>query len=406
MIKRLLVILVYLIDYVAGWSFYCVSWFIGKSHTLVSSLRKQIIIFVNPSDVFLLLEIQHLREELMRLRFANKVMRQELNRVTQKKPCLCKKLEIIYFKLRFDVSLRKVENYLPISRISVINYIRELQSGISNLASRMRYSHISPNRTPINIAQLIWEMHDDNPQWGRWKIAFEIRKIGVYVSPSTVRNILNSSKLDYHKPEKKVPIRARATKGKYPNHLWSIDLTTVYIWFKRLYILAIIDHYSRKAITLVTTFHPTADWTIDEVNKAIQTYGKPKHLISDKGRQFISEKFRAYIKGEEICHRYANISKANRNSKVERFFLSLKYEFLNFFLFFTKSKVDRLVNDYLKHYNEYRPHEALDGQMPDEVYFHKPRDKPQKDAKVIKGEIEKIVLGEGLLKAYQLKKSA
>ncbi|MDI6733165.1 MAG: hypothetical protein QME51_09350 [Planctomycetota bacterium] len=48
----------------------------------------------------------------------------------------------------------------------------------------------------------------------------------------------------------------------------------------------------------------------------------------------------------------------------------------------------------------------MDGQTPDEIYFHKPSDKSQKDAKIIKSEIEKIVLGDGLLKAYRLKKSA
>jgi putative transposase len=352
------------------------------------------------------LELHYLREEVRRLKFANKAMRSELNRVRQKKPCLCKKLEIIYFKLRFDVSLRKVKNYLPISRTAVTNYLQQLQSGISNLASRIRGYHTSPNRTPISIAELIWEMHEDNPHWGRWKIAFAIWKIGIYVSPSTVRNILNAPKPKYYKPEKKLPIKARAVKGKYPNHLWSIDFTTVYIWFKPLYILAIVDHYSRKAITLVTTFNPTADWTIDMINKAIEIYGKPKHLITDKGGQFVAKIFIKFLKGFGICHRYANIGKANGNSKVERFFLSLKYEFLNLFLFFSKNKVGRLVNDYLKHYNEYRLHEALDGQTPDEIYFHKPRDKPQKDAKVIKGEIEKIILGEGLLKAYRLKKPA
>jgi putative transposase len=217
---------------------------------------------------------------------------------------------------------------------------------------------------------------------------------------------LNSPKRDYHKPEKKLPIKDRAIKGKYPNHLWSIDFTTVYIWFKQLYILAIIDHYSRKVMALVTTFNPTADWTIVNITKVIQTYGKPKHLITDKGGQFRAGIFIKFLKGFGIQHRYASISKANGNSKVERFFLSLKYELLNLYLFFSKSKVDRLLKDYLKYYNEYRPHEALDGQVPDEVYFHKPRDKPAKDAKTIKGDIEMITLGDGLLKAYQLKKPA
>ncbi|GAG14808.1 unnamed protein product [marine sediment metagenome] len=112
------------------------------------------------------------------------------------------------------------------------------------------------------------------------------------------------------------------------------------------------------------------------------------------------------MKQQAIKHRYAKISKANGNSKVERFFKSLKYEFLNLFFIFSKSKVDRLLKEYFIYYNEYRPHEALDGQTPDEIYQGKSSDKPSKDAKVIKGPIEKITLGEGLLNAYQLKKVA
>ena len=118
-----------------------------------------------------------------------------------------------------------------------------------------------------------------------------------------------------------------------------------------------------------------------------------------------------------IYHRYARVSKANGNSKVERFFRSLKYELLNLYLFFSRSKVDRLLKDYLVYYNEHRPHQALDGQTPaersgvpinigDDVYLHRPRDKPLKDDKVIKGPIERIEFADGLLKAYRLKKVA
>lgn len=254
---------------------------------------------------------------------------------------------------------------------------------------------------------LIWEIHRDNPHWGRWKIALAIWKIGVYVSPSTVRNILNSPKPNYHKPGKSNgKVKMKAITGKYPNHIWSTDLTTVYVWFKPLYIMAILDHYSRKVMTLATTFHPTAGWVIDRINKVISDCGKPKHLISDYGTQFTAGDFKGYIEKQGIYHRYAKIQTANGNSKVERLFLSLKSELLNLFLFFSKTKVDRLLKEYLVYYNEHRPHEALDGQMPDEVYLHKPRDKPPKDAKTIKGAIEIISFGDGLLKAYRLKKVA
>ncbi|MEK7449821.1 MAG: integrase core domain-containing protein [Planctomycetota bacterium] len=409
MIKQVLISVIYLMDYWLGRIFYAGCLLLGKFSKYVASV-KQAIFFKETN----LLEIYHLRDEVRRLKFANTVMRQELNRVKTKRPCLCKKLRIIYFKLRFSVSLRKAREYLPISKASVINYLNQLQGGISNLVSRRRGYYTSPHRTPVRIASLIWEIHRDNPYWGRWKIALAIWKIGVYVSPSTVRNILNSPKPDYrshHKKEK--PVKARAINGQYPNHIWSIDLTTVYVWFKPLYILAVLDHYSRKVTVLTTTFNPTAEWVIKKLKETIllcdkpRYYrGKPKHLISDYGTQFTAGDFKEFVKETGIHHRYAKISKANGNSKVERFFLSLKYEFLNLFLFFSQAKVDRLLKEYLVYYNEHRPHEALDGQTPEEVYLRKPRDKPTKDAKIIKGKIEKMTLGEGLLNYYRLKDAA
>jgi transposase InsO family protein len=349
-------------------------------------------------------EITYLREEVRRLRFANSVMRQELNRVKTKRPCLCKKLKIIYFKLRFNISCRKIKRYLPISKTTVMRYLNQLKSGISNLAPRVRSSFISPYRTPVSIASLIWEIHRENSYWGRWKIAFAIWKIGVYVSPSTVRNILNAPEPDYRRPEKKdEKPKMRAINGKYPNHIWSIDLTTIYIWLKPLYILAVIDQFSRKAMILTSTFHPTAEWTINQLKEITLKYGNPKHLISDKGPQFKTA-FKTYVKQQGIYHRYACISKANGNSKVERFFRSLKYEFLNLYLFFSKNKVDGLLKEYLTYYNEYRPHEGLGGRIPNERYTHRPRDKPDKNDKAIKGPIERIEFAAGLLRAYQLKK--
>ena len=402
--RHICIFTIYLLDYLTGRLFYIFSCLTGK---MLSRTNRSCAG-----------EIGYLREEVRRLRFANSVIRQELNRVKTKRPCLCRKLQIIYFKLRFGLSLRKINCYLPISKTALINYLNQLRDGISNLLPRLRGYYDAPNRTPVSIAMLIREIHNDNPHWGRWKIALAIWEIGVYVSPSTVRNILNAPEPDCRRPDKKSgKIKMKAINGRYPNHIWSIDLTTVYVFLRPLYILAILDHYSRKVMTLSTTFNPTADWTIDRINKVVADCGKPKHLISDYGTQFTANEFRAYMERQGIYHRYARVSKANGNSKVERFFRSLKYELLNLYLFFSRSKVDRLLKDYLVYYNEHRPHQALDGQTPaersgvpinigDDVYLHRPRDKPLKDDKVIKGPIERIEFADGLLKAYRLKKVA
>lgn len=114
MIKRLFIVLIYLADYWAGQVFYIISYLMGKSHWLISSVKKRIYPF---SPCFM--ELHYLRQEVRRLKYANTLMRQELNRVKTKRPCLCKKLQVIYFKLRFDISLRKISRYLPVSKTAL-----------------------------------------------------------------------------------------------------------------------------------------------------------------------------------------------------------------------------------------------------------------------------------------------
>ncbi|MFH1232101.1 MAG: hypothetical protein V1709_11475 [Planctomycetota bacterium] len=95
MLKQIFIIIIYLLDHRADWIFFGFGYLIGK----LSRLRRTILSQIN---IPCYLEIHYLREEIRRLKFANSVMRQELNRAKQKRPCLCKKLQIIYFKLRFE----------------------------------------------------------------------------------------------------------------------------------------------------------------------------------------------------------------------------------------------------------------------------------------------------------------
>ena len=98
------------------------------------------------------------------------------------------------------------------------------------------------------------------------------------------------------------------------NHIWSIDLTTIYILFKPLYIVSILDHYSRKVLSLCTTFNPITEWVIQRVNQTILRFGKPRHLISDYGSQFAAGDFKDYIKHQGIQHRYSMAVPLQRNT--------------------------------------------------------------------------------------------
>jgi len=84
----------------------------------------------------------------------------------------------------------------------------------------------------------------------------------------------------------------------------------------------------------------------------------------------------------------------------------LKYEFLCLFFLSGKRRLDNLLHEYQLYYNQYRLHEAIDGQSPDSVHYNRRVPKPDKSSKLIRAPIEEIRMGNGHLRAYRLKKAA
>jgi len=129
-------------------------------------------------------------------------------------------------------------------------------------------------------------------------------------------------------------------------------------------------------------------------------------MITDNGSQFTAGVFRNCLKAQGVKHIKTSVRHPQTNGKIERFFQSLKYEFMCFFFLKNKKQVDKLLEEYLLYYNQYRLHQGIGGQAPDRLYYKEPIKKPPKDAKQIRAPIEELSFGNDLLKAYRLKKAA
>ena len=106
-----------------------------------------------------------------------------------------------------------------------------------------------------------------------------------------------------------------------PNALWSIDLTTLRVFgIFKVYVLGIIDHYSRKVFCLSSTFHPTAEWIVCELKRVFGVFGVPKRIITDNGGQFISTDFQELMTISGINHARTSVGHPQTNGKIERFF--------------------------------------------------------------------------------------
>ena len=135
-----------------------------------------------------------------------------------------------------------------------------------------------------------------------------------------------------------------------------------------LYLVAIIDWYSRKVLSWRLSNSMDVSFCLEALEEAIMRYGKPNIFNTDQGSQFTSFEFTNTLKEAGIRISMDGKGCWVDNVLIERLWRSLKYECIYLHVFETGSEVRRGINKWMQHYNDDRPHSSLDGATPNEVY--------------------------------------
>ncbi len=151
-----------------------------------------------------------------------------------------------------------------------------------------------------------------------------------------------------------------------PNDLWHTDWS--YDPFTQKQLSVYLDDKTRLITSFGLFSRATSDNTIALLKTGIACYGKPKCVMTDHGSQYYTNKgesqentqFRIVLNALGIKHYVARVNRPQTNGKVERFFLTYKTEFA------TKSFTN--VKDYVRHYNEERPHMSLGFKTPQQAW--------------------------------------
>lgn len=171
------------------------------------------------------------------------------------------------------------------------------------------------------------------------------------------------------KAHTKYPYLLRNLEITHPNHVWGIDITYVPIKNGYMYLLAIIDLYSRFVVGWSLSNTMEAEWCVETVKEAIAAYGKPVILNSDQGSQFTSDLFINLLKNEGISISMDGRGRATDNIFIERLWRSLKYEDIYLKAYETGSQLYVGIRDYFMYYNNKRRHSSLEYQFPCEIYL-------------------------------------
>ena len=197
---------------------------------------------------------------------------------------------------------------------------------------------------------------------GRKHVSTLMKKMGIealYRKPNTSRR---------HAAHPIHPYLLRDLKIDRPNQVWATDIT--YIPMRRgfVYLVAVIDWYSRKVPSWRLSNTLTTDFCLEAVSEAISRFGKPDIFNTDQGSQFTSSDFTRLLKDNGIQISMDGKGCWRDNVFVERLWKSVKYEEVYLKAYDTVADAKANLGRYLNFYNTRRPHQTLDGKTPDTFY--------------------------------------
>lgn len=265
---------------------------------------------------------------------------------------------------------------LSISKQCDLLYVARNNYYYTPVDRSLRYKEVKP---------LIIDIWNDSPARGTLYIIDELSKKGIGISKKKVGDLMKelgiaaiTPKINLSKPNvqhKKYPYLLRGVKITHPNHVWSTDITYIKLAKGFVYLVAIIDWYSRKVLSWRLSNTLDNSFYIDALHEAIINYGTPEIFNTDQGVQFTAKNFTKILKKHNIRISMDGKGRALDNIFIERLWRTVKYEHVFIWHFESIPELKDSLKIFFKKYNRDRRHQSLAKRTPDEVYYNWERKK-------------------------------
>lgn len=247
--------------------------------------------------------------------------------------------------------------------------------------SRSSFYYQPKGETALNLMLMrkIDEQFLETPFFGVRQMTWHLRNEGNLVNEKRIRRLMRLMRLMpiYQKPNtikaakshKTYPYLLKGLRVTQPNQVWASDIT--YIPMRRgfLYLVAIIDWYTRKVLAWRISNTLEADFCVEALNEAMAKYGPPEIMNTDQGSQFTSFVWTDCLRRSGVRISMDGKGRYLDNIFVERLWRSLKYECVYLHAWKTGSQARAGIAKWVEFYNNKRPHTAHGGQPPAVVYW-------------------------------------
>jgi putative transposase len=237
-----------------------------------------------------------------------------------------------------------------------------------------KWTHASPGggRPPLadHVVALILRLAQENPRWGYRRIQGELKKLGIRVATTSIRVVLLRNGL--RPAPRRASVTWRAFLRAQASGIVAIDFFTVEtVCLKTLYVLFAIELHTRQVRLVGVTDHPNGLWIVQRarefsMNREPRTAGVtsvPRFLVRDRDSKF-TRAFDDVFAADGIRTITTPIQAPNANAFAERWVRTVRQECLDWMLIWGRHHLERVLDEYVRHYNDERPYRSLELRPP------------------------------------------
>lgn len=230
----------------------------------------------------------------------------------------------------------------------------------------------------LSLMRAIDKVHMKFPFYGSRKIVFALGVEEIHVNRKRVRRLMRvmgiesmAPKPNLSKPTKEnviFPYLLRGVAVTKAHQVWATDITYIPLEKGFIYLVAVIDWYSRKVLSFRLSNTMDSDFCVEALEEALEKYGRPEIFNTDQGAQFTSKAFTEVLKKNGIRISMDGKGRCLDNVFVERLWRSLKYEDVYLRKYSTMSEAVKGISRYFKFFNSVRPHQTFNNKTPDAIF--------------------------------------
>jgi transposase InsO family protein len=222
------------------------------------------------------------------------------------------------------------------------------------------------------VDQAIVDLSQEHPELGSDKVGRLVRKQGHRVSSQRVRQVRREECLTVPPPKKKQSRRGHSTgrhpqKASHRGHVWTWDF--IHDWSVKggaFRVLSVVDEYTREVHALHVARHIGSGKVQEVMEELVARHGAPGYIRSDNGPEFVARGLGDWLREQEIKTLYIDPGSPWQNGFVESFHDKFRRECLARELFYTLGESRVVIGDWLRKYNNIRPHRSLGMATPKE----------------------------------------